>query len=262
MQSTLAKALAWIDEDEGPELNISSSEPGGSSKHGVSMEKLREWHKLKKLPPPTMTDMKKIDATLAGEIYTEMFAVPLAYDKLPAGVDYRLLDISVNLGINGGPRLLQGILELPQTGKMDEATISQACAMDPAVLVGKLGAGWLDFKKAGGGWEKYGKGWTNRANRAEARAVSLLVKEVIKQEQAMSWRLANSIKTLLDQVNAMVPHRRKDSDGGIGDEAHAARTSDHNPYIKVRGVGVVHSSVGRNNFHPFAFFDIFGSFEQ
>jgi hypothetical protein len=55
----------------------------------------------------------------------------------------------------------------------------------------------------------------------------------------MAWRLAKSIKTLLDQVNAENPHRRKDSDGGIGDAAHASRGRDHNPYIIVKGMGVV-----------------------
>lgn len=55
----------------------------------------------------------------------------------------------------------------------------------------------------------------------------------------MAWRLAKSIKTLLDQVNSENPHRRKDSDGGIGDAAHASRSSDHNPYIVVKGQGVV-----------------------
>lgn len=55
----------------------------------------------------------------------------------------------------------------------------------------------------------------------------------------MGWRLARSIKALLDQVNADYPHRRKDSDGGIGNAEHAARNSDHNPYIVVKGQGVV-----------------------
>lgn len=55
----------------------------------------------------------------------------------------------------------------------------------------------------------------------------------------MAWRLAKSIKTLLDQVNAEDPHRRKDSDGGIGDAGHQNRTSDHNAYIVVKGMGVV-----------------------
>lgn len=55
----------------------------------------------------------------------------------------------------------------------------------------------------------------------------------------MAWRLAKSIQLLLNQVNNAVPHRRKDSDGGIGDAAHATRNSDHNPYIKVGTFGIV-----------------------
>lgn len=45
----------------------------------------------------------------------------------------------------------------------------------------------------------------------------------------MSWRLANSLTTLRNQVNAACPNRSKVSDGTIGDAAHAASASDHNP---------------------------------
>lgn len=42
-------------------------------------------------------------------------------------------------------------------------------------------------------------------------------------------RLANSLKTLRDQVDAKFPTRSKASDGWIGDSAHQARESQHNP---------------------------------
>lgn len=42
-------------------------------------------------------------------------------------------------------------------------------------------------------------------------------------------RAAYSLKTLLGQINARFPYRDKASDGGIGDTAHSARVSDHNP---------------------------------
>lgn len=42
-------------------------------------------------------------------------------------------------------------------------------------------------------------------------------------------RLAKSLVTLIDQVDAKWPNRAKHSDGSIGDTAHAARASDHNP---------------------------------
>lgn len=45
----------------------------------------------------------------------------------------------------------------------------------------------------------------------------------------MSWRLANSLDKLRDQLNTGYPHRSKASDGTIGDAAHAASVSDHNP---------------------------------
>lgn len=45
----------------------------------------------------------------------------------------------------------------------------------------------------------------------------------------MAWRLARSLATLREQINQLSPNRSKISDGTIGDVAHSARTSDHNP---------------------------------
>lgn len=53
----------------------------------------------------------------------------------------------------------------------------------------------------------------------------------------MTWRLARALETLRAQVNAKWPSRSKSSDGSIGDTAHSARVSDHNP----DSAGVVHA---------------------
>jgi hypothetical protein len=47
--------------------------------------------------------------------------------------------------------------------------------------------------------------------------------------ESMGWRLAKSLETLRSQVNAKWPGRDKSSDGTIGDAAHQATNSDHNP---------------------------------
>ncbi len=46
---------------------------------------------------------------------------------------------------------------------------------------------------------------------------------------AGNWRLAGSLETLRNQINAAYPNRNKASDGTIGDAAHQKVTSEHNP---------------------------------
>jgi hypothetical protein len=45
----------------------------------------------------------------------------------------------------------------------------------------------------------------------------------------MAWRKAKSLTTLHRELAAVFPHRDTTSDGSIGDTAHAARSSKHNP---------------------------------
>lgn len=55
----------------------------------------------------------------------------------------------------------------------------------------------------------------------------------------MSWRVASALLALRDQINAKWPERSKTSDGTIGDERHQTRDSDHNPWVREGGNGIV-----------------------
>jgi peptidoglycan hydrolase-like protein with peptidoglycan-binding domain len=52
---------------------------------------------------------------------------------------------------------------------------------------------------------------------------------LLPKETIMAWRVAKSLLKLREQVDAKWPGRDKSSDGTIGDAAHQATTSDHNP---------------------------------
>lgn len=56
---------------------------------------------------------------------------------------------------------------------------------------------------------------------------------------ALEWRVAASLLVLRDQINKAYPNRNKASDGTIGDARHQGSTSDHNPWVRDGGVGVV-----------------------
>ena len=69
-------------------------------------------------------------------------------------------------------------------------------------------------------------------------------------------RRAHSLSTLLTQVNALAPNRSKDSDGWIGDPAHAARKSEHNPNAAgvVRAIDITHDP--KHGFDSYGFADM------
>jgi hypothetical protein len=56
---------------------------------------------------------------------------------------------------------------------------------------------------------------------------------------ATSWRLARALDVYRAELAARWPNRDRRSDGGIGDAEHAARSSDHNPWLKSDGMGIV-----------------------
>lgn len=70
----------------------------------------------------------------------------------------------------------------------------------------------------------------------------------------MSWRLAKSLDRLRSQVNAAVPGRSKASDGSVGDLAHSARKSEHNPDANgvVRAIDITHDPKGGFDSYVFA----------
>src|ERR1019366_8219512 len=100
-----------------------------------SVVALSDWNKKHGKPAATITDVGNMTTDLAGQIYTEDFLDPIRFNDLPPGVDYRLADICVNLGVSGGITALQLALGMrPLTGIMDSATLGYVRTADPQAL--------------------------------------------------------------------------------------------------------------------------------
>jgi lysozyme family protein len=177
MLANRAATLAYIDADEGPEVNISAGEPGGGSAHGLSVEVWNEYNKAHGLPVSTVKDLGKVTATLAGQVYAWRFLDPIRFDDLPAGVDYRMADAAITLGETGACLILQMALQMyPVTGIMDAATLKAVDAADPKIIIAALDAAWLAWKHGmtADGWSHYSHGWINRVVRVRDRALAML----------------------------------------------------------------------------------------
>lgn len=182
MNKNRTAALDMILVSEGPELNISPNEPGGASKYGVSVDFLTDYNKTVGKPRATVAAISDLTEADARVIYSSMLLDKLRFDELPSGVDYRFIDIATNLGMSGGPKLLQLCLRMwPLTNQMDDATITNVGKEDPTSLVKMLSAAWIAKKAESPNWgpspvtkSGYGHGWTNR-NVAATQAALLLV---------------------------------------------------------------------------------------
>ena len=173
MNSNLATALGYITSDEGPEVNISPDEPGGASRFGCTLLDLSEYRKTQ----CTIDDIKGLTKDEANTIYSTKFAIPIQFDALPSGVDYRVLDLAVTLGVSGACTLVQmALLMWPITGVMDNLTIANIKTEDSRVLLASLDAAWLSWKHGmtPDGWRKYGHGWINRVINVRSRYTAML----------------------------------------------------------------------------------------
>lgn len=148
-------------------------DPGGRTSRGITQ---REYNAYRKRKGIATRDVWKADQSEVMDIYRSEYWVPMRCNELHGGIDYVVDDYGINSGIGRPPRVLQTILKLPVTGKMDAATIAAANKADPVKLINAVCAERLHYMqniRGGKLWVTYRKGWTARVSTVKALSLKL-----------------------------------------------------------------------------------------
>lgn len=149
------------------------ADPGGPTNFGVTIADYRRYVKS----DATVADMRAMKVDAAQAIYRTKYWAVMRGDALPAGVDYCVFDYAVNSGTGRAPKVLQRVLGVAVTGRMDDATVAAARAHDPRTLVQAICDERLRFLKGLKTWAVFGAGWSRRVAEVRAAAHAMVSRE-------------------------------------------------------------------------------------
>lgn len=168
MQSSYAEAIRRLLLSEGGYINH-PSDPGGPTNFGITLTDYRKYVK----PSATAADIRAMKVEEARVIYRAKYWGAIRADELPAGVDYCLFDYVVNSGTGRAPKVLQRVMGIAVSGRVDDATVRAAAARDAAAMVTSICDERLRFLQGLKTWPVFGKGWARRV--AEVKAAALVM---------------------------------------------------------------------------------------
>jgi len=177
LNAALILILSW----EGPEINQSNTEPGGISKYGISLVAYSDYCLKNKLPAPTANTIANLQSSDAQNFYGNWWLPQIRFNDLPNGIDVRLADIAVNLGVRGAINLMSMILQqYPLHDVLTDDDIKTIATLDIPSVILALSAGWLAIKHTSPNWAPpphgagFGHGWTNRSVSVTQQCNSLI----------------------------------------------------------------------------------------
>jgi len=140
-------------------------DPGGETNMGISK---RAYPRL---------DIKNLTKDQAATIYRNDYWNKVRGDDLPPGVDLSVFDMAVNAGPSRSAKILQKVIGTTKDGVIRVITlktVTEAAYDDLApyrYVIQDYYIARLDFYRGLSGWDRFGRGWTRRAD--ETRDASL-----------------------------------------------------------------------------------------
>src|SRR3954469_13776614 len=155
--SSYGEALAQLLAHEGGYSNH-PADPGGPTNFGITLGDYRKFVK----PKATTADVRGMKLSEAKDIYRAKYWDAIRGDELPAGVDYCLFDYAVNSGTGRAPKVLQRVLGIGVSGRIDNYTIAAANEANEKETINAICDERLKFLKSLKTWSVFGAGWSRR----------------------------------------------------------------------------------------------------
>ncbi len=144
-------------------------DPGGATNKGITIATLAKYRRH----PVTKNDVKLLSGQEAADIYNLYFWKPLMAEQMPSGVDMFLFDYAVNSGPAHAVKALQSILQFPQDGVINEATLHAVDQKHPSDIVHALAAKRLEFLQQLRTFAVFGRGWKTRIEAVTSASIAL-----------------------------------------------------------------------------------------
>lgn len=162
------KCLLFVLRHEGGFVN-DSRDPGGATNKGITIATFRRYVD----PKGTVDDLKRITPEQIAQVYRKHYWNAVKGDQLPDGVDYAVFDFAVNSGPSRAAKYLQGVVKVPQDGKIGPVTLAAVNGRSAEDIIENLCDARMRFLRNLDTWPTFGKGWSRRVSDVEDQAVRM-----------------------------------------------------------------------------------------
>jgi lysozyme family protein len=148
-------------------------DPGGPTNFGITLADYSEYMHMR-MTAAQVRAMPKSDAM---RIYQRKYAMGVAFDQLPAGIDYTMLDYGVNSGVSRPMRVASALCGLPTSPIVRGVLLQAINKQDSKWFVESMNAERLHFMhgiRGGTAWQQFGHGWGRRVDDVQRVSLSLI----------------------------------------------------------------------------------------
>ena len=169
MKENFDKCLKMLLSHEGGFVNH-PEDPGGITNLGVTKKVYDEWIGRES----TEQEMRDLTPDDVAPIYKKNYWDRIKGDSLPSGIDWCLMDWTVNSGKSRPSKAVQRAVGATQDGSIGSQTIGLIMEKDPEEIINYVYGVRQDFYKGLKTFETFGRGWTRRNKETLHQALEMI----------------------------------------------------------------------------------------